>query len=251
MISSGSAIHILWLSAIAIEAAIVLVVAKRKLLLRVPFFFSYVVSMLARDIVLLFVPYPGNLYARVYWYGEIVTIFLALAVIFETIRQLFPQYPFLKVALRLATALGAAVACAGVLMVVLTELAPGKDRVFDLIVLAERSVKFVEAGWLILVIMLASHVGSNWRQYSIGIVAGFGVHAALTLAIFELRTHANLVSNAAFVLGNLGAYNISAIIWAFFFLRPAHEPRFEFLPEANLSEWNDAVLAYKQQCYRR
>jgi len=251
MISFSLVTHLLWFLSIALEAAIVFVILRRKLLLTFPFFFAYTCSMFSRDIVLTFIRYPSNLYARVYLYGEIVTVFLALAVIFETIKCILPEYPFLKAGLNLAKMLGAVAALTAILMMALAEAGPGSDHIFDLIVLAERSVKFMQASWLILVMMLISYYGISWRRYSVGIIVGFGVHAALTLAFFELRTHANLVSNAIFVLCNLAAYDISAVIWAVFFLRPWRSLPAAHLPETNLSEWNDAVTAYTQQWYRR
>ena len=181
MISSAIAVQVLWYLSIALEAAIVLAMVRRKLLLRIPIFFSYIAAMLCRDIVLTFIHYPSDLYARVYWYGEIVTIFLALAVICDTVKNIFPQYQFLRVALKLAVAVGSAAALVAILMVVLTEVGPSKDRVLAVIVLAERSVKFVEAIWLILVIMLISLIGGSWRRYSVGVVAGLGFNAAMTL----------------------------------------------------------------------
>ncbi len=250
MIFFSIAVHALWYLSIALEAAIVLAMARRKVLFRIPFFFFYIATMLSRDIVLASIHYPSNLYARIYWYGEIVTIFLAFAVICDTVKHIFPRYPFLRVSLKLAVTLGATAALAAILMVVLTEVGPSKDRVLDFIVLAERSVKFVEAIWLILVIMLISHIGGGWRRYSVGIVAGLGVNAAITLAIFDLRMHVNVVSDAAFVLCNLAAYNAAALIWAFFFWNFQCEGA-QRLPEANLSEWNDEVLAFTRRWYRR
>jgi hypothetical protein len=251
MIFSNLVTHILWWFSIALEIAIVFGIVRRKLLLTLPFFFSYILSMLCRDIVLVFINYPGNLYARIYWYGEVVTVLLALAVIFETARYVFPQYSGLKLVLKVARALGAIGALVAILMMFVAEVTPEGDHVFNVIILAERSVKFVEVIWLILVITVISHYGSSWRQCSVGIVAGLGVHAALTLAVFELRTHANFVSDTTFVLCNLAAYNAAAMIWTFFFLGKWRSLPAAHLPEANLSEWNDAVTAYTQQWYRR
>ena len=251
MIFSGLVTHILWWFSIALEIAIVFGIIQRKLLFTLPFFFSYIISMLSRDIVLVFIKYPGNLYARIYWYGEIVTVLLALAVIFETAKYVFPEYFAVKVVLKLARALGAIAALVAILMMLMAEVTPAGDRIFNLIVLAERSVKFVEVIWLILVIKVSSHYGNNWRQCSVGIVAGLGVHAALTLAIFELRTYANFLSDTTFVLCNLAAYDAAAVIWAFFFLGTWRSLPSAHLPETNLSEWNDAVTAYTQQWYRR
>jgi len=251
MIFSALVTHILWWFSIALEIAILLGIFRRKLLFTLPFFFYYILSMLSRDIVLVFIKYPGNLYARIYWYGEVVTVFLALAVILETVKYVFPRNSALRVALKLARALAAIAALVATLMILMAEVTPEGDRIFKLIILAERSVKFVEVIWLILVINVISHYGNNWRQYSVGIVAGLGVHAALTLAIFELRTYANFVGDTTFVLFNLAAYDVAAMIWAFFFLRSWSSLPSPHLPETNLSEWNDAVTAYTQQWHRR
>jgi len=251
MIFSSLLTHILWWFSIALEIAIVFGIVRRKLLFALPFFFSYILSMLCRDIVLVFIKYPGNLYARIYWYGEVVTVLLALAVIFETAKYVFPQYSALKVVLKVARALGAIAGLVAILMMLMAEVTPEGDHIFNLIILAERSVKFVEVIWLILVTSVITYYGNNWRQCSIGIVAGLGVHAALTLAVFELRTHANFVSDIAFVLCNLAAYNAAAVIWMFFFLSTWRSLPSTDLPETDLSEWNHAVTAYTQQWYRR
>lgn len=251
MISSAFLINVSWFLTIALEAVIVFVMIRRNLLSTFPFFFSYIAAMLSRDIVLAFIKYPTKLYARIYWYGEVVTIFLALAVIFETVKQLFPPYPFLKLALKLARATGAIAALAAVLMMVLTDVRSGNNRAYNLVILAERSVKFVEVSWLIIVITLIAHCGGSWRRYSVYIVAGFGVHATLTLAFFELRAHLQLISFSTFALGISIAYNLAAMVWAFFFCRPSQSYPAERLPDDNLVEWNDAVLAYTQQWYRR
>jgi hypothetical protein len=118
--------------------------------------------------------------------------------------------------------------------------------------LAERSVKFLEAFWLILIIAFISHFEWKWQQYSIGIAAGFGVHSALALAVFELRGHLHLVSNPTFVMLNSAAYNVAALIWAFYFLRPWPSLSLERLPVTNLCELNNVVAEYfTHQWYRR
>jgi hypothetical protein len=225
---------------------------RRRLLRNFPIFFSYTLAVIFREVVLLFLPYTGNLYALVYWYGEVITISLALGAIFETVRHFFPPYPFLKVVLRTLWTLGAVAALAAVLLLAIPQ--PGKrgDWVLGIIMRGERSIRFAEACWLILVIALVLHLGRGWQQYSVGIVAGFGVHSAMTLALFELREHLHLVSSPTFVVLNSAAYCLAALIWAFYFLRPRQNLSSGRLPKANLSEWNNAVSEYyTQQWYRR
>jgi hypothetical protein len=244
--------HILSFLPIALQTAIAFVILKRKLVTTFRLFFAYTSAVLLLDAVLLFVHYPSNLYASIYWFGEVLTILLGLAAILETFRHLLPPYPILKIVLRLFLIFGAGSLVAAVLMLVLTKVGGSGDRLFAIIILAERSARFVEACWLVLVIALVSQLGLNWQQYSVGIVAGFGIYSALTLAIFELRAHLHLLSDPNFVVLNSAAYNVATIIWAFYFVRPQNVPPSQPLPETNLSDWNKAITEYcAHTWYRR
>jgi hypothetical protein len=201
--------------------------------------------------MLLFLKYPGRPYALVYWYGEVFIIFLALAAILETAKHLFPRYSFLDTALKVVWALGAGAALVAILMLILTRVQSSVDRVFELIILGERSIRFLQACWLILVIAYISYWRRDWRQYSVGIVAGFGVYSSLTLAILELRAHLHLISDVTLVLLNSAAYNVAAIIWAVFFFSTWHSSPSERLPKADLSSWNDAVTEYHSRRWFR
>jgi len=251
MDSTGLITRILWVLPLALQATIAFAILKRKLYVSYPLFFSYTLAVLSREIVLMFLRYPGKPYALVYWYGEMPTILLAIGAILETVRHLFPPYAFLRVVLKVLWMLGACAGLVGILMLVLAQVGKAGDWVFVMIMLAERSVRFVEACWLILVIAFVSRLGRSWQQYSIGIVAGFGVQSAMTLASFELRGHLQLISNPTFVMLNSLAYNAAAFIWAFYFLRPRENPSSGRLPKANLSEWNNAVSEYYTQQWSR
>jgi len=251
MIASRLVTDVLWTFTLVLQAAVAAAIVRRKLIRTFPLFFAYTIAVLSLEILLLFLPYAGNLYALVYWYGEVITISLAVGAIFETVRHFFPPYPFLKVVLRILWTLGAVAALAAVLLLAIPQ--PGKrgDWALAMIMLGERSIRFAEACWLILVIALVLHLGRSWQQYSVGIVAGFGVHSALALALFELREHLHLLSDPIFVVLNSAAYCLAALIWAFYFLRPRQNLSSGRLPKANLSEWNNAVSEYYTQQWSR
>src|SRR6202011_5392274 len=167
----------LWLLPLVLQAAIAVVMRCRRLVRIFPVFFSYTVLVLSREIVLLFLRYPGNLYALVYWCGEALAVLLGLGVIFEAVRHLFPPYPFLRTLLRVVWIVGAIAAVTAFLMLVFTNDIRGADRIFELIILVERSVRFLQASLLIVVIALMSRLGLTWHHYLIGIVAGFGIYS--------------------------------------------------------------------------
>ena len=241
----------LWSVPLLLQVAIAIVILRRKLVGVFPIFFAYTILVPARDIVLLFLPYSGNPYSFVYWWGEALAVLLGLGVIFETLRHIFPPYPFLGVVLKLVWILGGTAAVAALLILILSGGGTGADPLLESIILLERAARFLQVCLLIIVIALMSRLGLTWRQYSIGIVAGFGIYSALDLATLEFRGHLHSVSSDTFVLIHSAAYNLGAIIWAAYFLPSWSRSPVEHLPRTNLAEWNEAVTDYVDQWYRR
>lgn len=245
-------IDILWILTVALRAAVAVTIARRGLSKTFPWFFVYTITALSFEVALFFLHYPGNAYALVYWYGEVLTILMAVGAIFETVKYLLPPYPFLKNALRIVWGLGAVAALIAMLLLVLARVDADGDRLLAIIMLGERSVRFAEASWLVLVIAFMSYFGRRWQQLSVGIVAGFGFQSALTLAFFELRIHSQLLSDSVFVLLNSLAYSVAALIWACYFLPSSHTLPSMPLPSVNLTEWNEVATEYcTQQWHRR
>jgi hypothetical protein len=95
-----------------------------------------------------------------------------------------------------------------------------------------------------------SRLGLTWQNYSVGIAAGFGVYAALDLALLELRAHLHAVTVTAFVLMRSAAYNLGVAIWAFYFLRPQGGKPVASLPGTDLANWNNALTEHVNKWYR-
>jgi hypothetical protein len=96
-----------------------------------------------------------------------------------------------------------------------------------------------------------SRLGLTWRDYSLGIAAGFGVYAALDLVLLELRGHLHVLGDSAFVLLRSAAYNLGVLIWASYFLRPLDGIPVERLPGNNVANWNDTLTEHIDKWYRR
>ena len=240
----------LWIVPLVLQVAIAIVMSRRKLVGVFPIFFGYTVVVSAREFVLLFLKYPGNAYSFVWFSGEALAVLLSLGVIFETLRHILPPYPFLGVILKLVWILGGMAAVAALLMLILSGPRTGIDPLLESIFLLERAARFLQACLLIIVIALMSRLGLTWYQYSIGIVAGFGIYSALDLVTLEFHSH-NFVVGHPFVLIRSAAYNLGALIWAAYFLPLRSRLPVEHLPRTNLAEWNEAVTDYVDQWYRR
>ncbi|PYX45344.1 MAG: hypothetical protein DMG79_19530 [Acidobacteria bacterium] len=250
MIFSHLLTQILWVVPLVFQLAIAAVMLRRRLTKIFPVFFSYTVLVLSRDIVLLFLPYPKSLYSLVYWCGEALAVLLGLGVIFETLRHLLPPYRFLRIVLKSVWILGALAAVTAMLMLVFSNGGTGEDRVLEAIILLERAARFLQVCLLVVMITLMSRLGLTWHQYSLGIVAGFGVYSALDLLALDFRAHLHFVSDNAFVLIRPAAYNLAAVIWAAYFLPSWSSIPLERLPKNDLREWNQAVTDYVDQWHR-
>ncbi len=241
---------ILWFVPLALQAAIAFVMLWRGLVKVFPVFFSYVALVTVRDVLLLLFPNTGNRYAIVFWWGDAAAILLSLGVIVETLWHLFRPYPFLRFVFRWFW-VAAVIATASALTLLRTSSPSGTDRVLELIILMERSARVLQVCLLIVLISLMSRLGLTWQHYTLGITAGFGMYAALDLALLEFRARPHLVKYSAFALLGSGAYNLAVVIWALYFLGYRAKTPVESLPSNDLKKWNQALTEYADQWYRR
>jgi hypothetical protein len=242
---------VLWFVPLALQCVIAVVMSLRRLTRRFPVFFSYTIFLPARDAVLAYLPYPGPRYSRVYWWGEAGAVLLSLGVIAETIRYLVAPYRFLRVVFRVFWIVGVIAAASALAILVWSKGPEGSDLVLESIILFERSARFLQVCLLIAVIYLISRLGLAWRSYPVGITAGFGIYAALDLALLEFRAHLHLITDTVFALLRPAAYNLAVLVWTFYFLGCRSETSVQSLPSNDMASWNHALTEYIHKWYRR
>jgi hypothetical protein len=248
---SHSVTLVLWFMPLALQCVIAVVMSIRGLAKRFPVFFSYTIFLPTRDAVLAYLPYPGARYSLVYWWGEAGAVLLSLGVIAETIRHLVAPYRFLRVVFKMFWVVGITAAASALAILVWTNGPQGADLVLESIILFERSARFLQVCLLIAVIFLISRLGLTWRSYPVGITAGFGIYAALDLALLELRAHLHLITDTVFALLRPAAYNLAVIVWTSYFLRSRSETSVQSLPSNDVANWNHALTEYIDRWYRR
>jgi hypothetical protein len=249
MSSSRFVTIILWVIPLALQYAIAAAILRRQLIRIFPIFFSYTALIVFRETVLFFVRYPSKSYALIYWWGDALAVLLGIGAIVEAIRHIFPTHPFLRRFLGSVWIFGI-IAVVMSLLLLFSERASGPDPLLEWIILLERSARFLQACMFIVVIVLMSRFGLAGHHCVVGIVVGFGVYSAVELAGLELRGHLHYVTDVMLVRLNSVAYNLSAIIWAFYFLRPWRHDIVDHLPETDLAEWNEAVTDHIRQWHR-
>src|SRR5260370_9392429 len=214
----------LWIVPIVIQSIIVIVMLHRKLLEIFPVFFTYSVLVPAREILLLFVRNHPDLYSRIFWFSEAIVVALSLGVIYEVIWHLIRPYSFLRqFAFGFFWIVAALALALGLIMFLSSSRSGQRDRLFDIIILVERSFRFLHACYLIVLVLLMSRLGLTWQHYAVGIPTGFGVFSASDLTLLEIRAHLHFITYETFALLNSPAYNVAVTICALYFM--ASRPR--------------------------
>ena len=236
----------LWIMPIVIQSIIVIVILHRKLAKVFPVFFTYSVLIPAREILLLFVRNHAKVYSSIYFFTEAIVVALSLGVIYEVIWHLIRPYSFLRrFALRLFWIVAAVALALGLIMFLSSSWSFRPDPVLEIIILAERSVRFLQVCWLIVLVLLMSRLGLTWQYYAVGITTGFGWYAASDLALLELRGHLRLITNETLALLNSTAYNVAVTIWALYFV-PSRQRKVVVasLPNTDIARWNEVLSEY-------
>jgi hypothetical protein len=239
-------IYALWVFPLVLQAAIAFGMVRRKLVKSFPIFFAYTGWVLFACTGLLFLKPSGNLFHHLHWCEEALSIVLGLAAIFEILRHILPPYSSPRFVMHLLWVLAGLFAVTALLMFVSAKPMTGNYAMYEVIVLAERSVRFLQASLLIVVIALMSVLGLAWHHEALGILIGFGVYSAVALVAFECGA-LHWLNPIAFSMLNSAGYNVAALIWAFYILHPRRRTPVERLPNADLAEWNSALDNYVNQ----
>lgn len=243
-------IYALWVIPIVVQAGIVLGMLRRHLVRSFPIFFTYTVWVLLTAAGLLLLKPSGHRYHYLHWCEEAVSAMLGFAVIFEILRHILPRHTSPRFVVNLVWLLVGLFTVAALMMFVSAKPMAGNYAMYEVVVLAERSVRFAQASLLIVVIALMSVLGLTWLHESLGILLGFGIYSAVALVAFEFGA-LHWMNPVAFSIFNSAGYNVAVLIWAFYILRPRRRKPLSRLPNADLADWNDALNNFVDQRSRR
>jgi len=237
----------LWITPIVVQSLVAIAMFRRNLVGVFPVFFTYSALLPTRELLLLVVRNYPNPYSSTYWWSEAIVVALSLGVVYEVIWHLVRPHVFLR---RFVLRFFWTVAALGLALALTLFLSASRsaqsDRLLETIILAERSVRFLQACWLMVLVLLMSRFGLTWQSYAVGIATGFGVYSASDLALLELRAHLHLITDNTLALLNSAAYNVAVVIWALYFLpsRPGTRTIVARLPDTDISRWDEELSEY-------
>ncbi len=203
-----------WVAGPALQIILLTFMVQRKLNRVFPRFFSYILFQILKSGVL-FVTYRyfEDSYFDVYWTGNAISVLLAITVMDEILHHLFKQYGGIQT-------LGATIfrwACGLLLLLAIVNALSGHDGSADQVVAAvlgfERSVRLMQCGLFVLLMLLCRVLRDCWRQPEFGIALGFGVFASIELILISIVMWQGDSPGAVVSLVKSVAYNAVTLLW--------------------------------------
>jgi hypothetical protein len=184
-----------------------------------PWFFTYVAFGVGADVARFVTDSRPRLYYATYWITEVGYCLLGILVMHEVFRTvvrariwwtylIFPAIILAAVALSLAHASAVPPQLSGLLLYIVT---------------GEIAVRFVQVLVFLGVGTLAAFFGLRWRQYPLGIAAGFGLYSTVALLTMIKFSDFGTRFRFLFNLTSLVAYSLAVLIWIWFFRAPQEE----------------------------
>ena len=207
----------------ALQAALMVILVRRRLYLRFPFFFTYTAYSIAVTLAQLWVMDRPVMFFVLYWSTEMIYGLLALLAIHEVFKSVLETYYSLHHWMRwlpplaFLTVLGNSMWQALYRPMGRTAIAHFAAGAYAFVpgVLCLQAIVFV----VCLRLGLRKHYPMRWGRYSAGILTGFGMVAVATLLIFMARFRFGPGMELLFRYGPPAAYAGAALTWVKAFYR--------------------------------
>lgn len=235
--------YILWVVPTLLLAAVGFFMIRRNLRRQYPFFFAYVVFQVAMFIVQFSIyHWWPRAYFRFYWTTNTLGILISFAVIYELFKEIFAPFDGLK---DLGGALfrwAAVILVLAAVLIAATTTAPGDSIQARFVISLERSIRVMQCGIVLLMILCAPCVGLKREHRIFGIAAGFGVIAAIDLISTAAVARLGISSATALfnTLAHMISFSVAVGMWTLYMLRPepARGPVLQYAPS---ERWNFAL----------
>jgi hypothetical protein len=212
--------YISWLIGPLLQITLLFFMVRRRLQSIFPRFFSYILFQIVKTAILFAIyRYNQENYFDAYWSGNAISVLLSVAVMDEILHNLLSEYGGIQ---RLTT-LVFRWACGLLLLLSIvtafTSQQTGSDRVISSVLAFDRSVRFMQCGLFVLLMILCRLLRNCWRQHVFGIALGFGIFASIELMLVSAVMYLGEGSGAIISLIKSAAYNAVTLLWVLYVRR--------------------------------
>jgi len=221
---------------------------RRKMWTEFPFFFSYLIFMLVRTIVLLMVyralvahrtPYATYFWS--FWTAETLEVIAKFFIIYEIFAYALKPYSSLARLIRVlfvwSFVVLLAVAFITAAAVPVNDRSPLLQTIFTL----KRTMATIQIGLLVFLFLFIKVFAIPWKHYLFGIALGLALYGTLDFVAVAIRTWGPMFND----LWNWTiriADGVGAVVWVVYFVFPQKERvPLETKPVSPLREWNAAL----------
>ena len=203
-----------WVAGPALQIILLTFMVRRELQGVFPRFFSYILFQILKSAVL-FVTYRYSYesYFDVYWTGNAISVLLAVTVMDEILHHLFKQYAGIEtlgtIIFRWACGLLLLLAIVGAF----SSQLGSADRVVAAVLAFERSVRLMQCGLFVLLMLLCRVLRDCWRQRVFGIALGFGVFASIEVILVSVVMWYGDSPEQIVSLVKSATYNAVTLLW--------------------------------------
>jgi hypothetical protein len=203
-----------WVAGPALQVILLTFMVRRKLHTVFPRFFSYILfQVLKSGVLFLTYRYSQDNYFDVYWTGNAISVLLAVAVMDEILHHLFKRYGGIQTlgTMIFRWSCGLLLLLAIVGAVTSPDATP--DRVIDAVLYFERSLRLMQCGLFLLLMLLCRVLKDSWRQPVFGVALGFGVFASIELILVSVAIWRGGSADEMVSLVKSAAYNAVTLLW--------------------------------------
>lgn len=214
--------NVLWIAPAFLEFAIAVTMVRRRISMKYPFFWAYLVFDILRTMLLFAIGndpahYRGYFFA--FWQTEIISCLLGFLIVNEIFRDVFAKRLGMQ---ERGTAL---LQCSLVVLVIMalwmaveTPKMDSNDLVAGTFVL-KRAESLIQTGLVAALFLFVFVLGLPWSGETIGIAAGFSIEGAAEIVAWAARAHYGRIANRALIWSLLIATFCQTLLWAAYLLR--------------------------------
>jgi hypothetical protein len=238
--------NLLPLSAIALQALLVLMLSARRLNSRgkFPIFMAYGTFALTGNVVAFLLRHTARPYFYAYWLLEFGCVMLGLCVVCEVFMRLLGQYAALHKLARLVFqwTVVALVLTGAVVWLVQPVSNQGVDPVYHACLVVEECARILEVGLLMFLFVFAGIFGVHWRQHVFGIALGLGIFAAVELIGGAVYVYLGPGATGMVSVARAIAFDVGVLVWLGYLMVPQRAASHTEVPDlARLEQWNKAL----------
>jgi hypothetical protein len=227
--------YVNWLAGPLLQITLLIFMVRHKSNKVFPRFFSYILFQTLKS-VCLFVVYryfSPESYFDAYWTGNALSVIFTVAVMDEILRNLFEEYGGIQI-------LGTTIfrwSCGLLFLLAIlgawSSSETSGDRAVAVVFAFDRSVRLMQVGLFLVLILLCRFLKNYSRQQVFGIALGFGVFASVELILVSIVMLYGNGQPAIISLLKSTAYNAVTLVWiGYLKQQPQLVPRLEVAPSA-------------------